>query len=423
MNKLNLKSEFSRNVLMLLTGTFLAQLIPLGVSPLLTRIYTPYDFGLFAFLLGVTTIFTSVFNGRYDAAILVPKEDMEAHILLRVALYIPLILATFLLIIFFIIPESTLLSLEIKQEAIDLRYFIPVIAILFAYYMGFDVFLNRQKAYKEISYLLTSRIIFVAFFQIIFGFIFKNGLLYGLFFGMMIAIPLGLYYMQKYSTKYNVSIEQIISTVKRYKNYPLFHMPHTLLNALSNNVPMVIIPFFFSLVSSGLYLMTLKVFYTPFSMLGASIEKVFRKKVVDYLHENKKICDLMKTILFKIVLFSFIPYVVLVWFSPVLFSFILGKEWLEVGVYIQILSPWIYMAFIVSIFVGIPIVLEQQKKSLMIEIGYFILRIGGLIIGAIFYDNIYVALVLFSFGGLIVLCYNLYWIYSLAKTTDGKTTD
>ena len=42
------KSEFSRNVLTLMTGTTIAQAIPIAISPILTRIYTPEDFGLFA---------------------------------------------------------------------------------------------------------------------------------------------------------------------------------------------------------------------------------------------------------------------------------------------------------------------------------------------------------------------------------------
>jgi len=47
-NKLKLKSEFAKNVLTLMTGTTIAQAIPIAISPILTRIYTPEDFGVFA---------------------------------------------------------------------------------------------------------------------------------------------------------------------------------------------------------------------------------------------------------------------------------------------------------------------------------------------------------------------------------------
>ena len=48
LDKLKLKSEFSRNVLTLMTGTTIAQAIPIAISPILTRNYTSEDFGVFA---------------------------------------------------------------------------------------------------------------------------------------------------------------------------------------------------------------------------------------------------------------------------------------------------------------------------------------------------------------------------------------
>ncbi len=45
-NKLKPKSKFSRNVLTLMTGTTISQAIPIAISPILTRIYTPEDFGM-----------------------------------------------------------------------------------------------------------------------------------------------------------------------------------------------------------------------------------------------------------------------------------------------------------------------------------------------------------------------------------------
>ena len=49
--------EFNKHVLILLTGTTVAQSIPVAISPLLTRIYTPEDFGLFALFVAITAIF------------------------------------------------------------------------------------------------------------------------------------------------------------------------------------------------------------------------------------------------------------------------------------------------------------------------------------------------------------------------------
>ena len=72
------KSEFSRNVFTLMTGTTIAQAIPIAISPILTRIYTPEDFGLLALFLAITIIIGSIANGRYELAIMLPEKDEDA---------------------------------------------------------------------------------------------------------------------------------------------------------------------------------------------------------------------------------------------------------------------------------------------------------------------------------------------------------
>jgi O-antigen/teichoic acid export membrane protein len=63
------KSEFRKHVLTLLTGTTIAQAIPVAISPILTRIYSPEDFGLLAIYISIVTILATVITGAYDFAI------------------------------------------------------------------------------------------------------------------------------------------------------------------------------------------------------------------------------------------------------------------------------------------------------------------------------------------------------------------
>ncbi len=56
LNNLKPKSEFTKNVLTLMTGTTIAQAIPIAISPILTRLYTPEDFGVFV-LYGIINLY------------------------------------------------------------------------------------------------------------------------------------------------------------------------------------------------------------------------------------------------------------------------------------------------------------------------------------------------------------------------------
>ena len=71
-------SEFSKNVITLFTGTTLAQALPIAVAPILTRLYTPEDFGVFAIFFSITTLFSTIVTARYELAIVLPHEPAEA---------------------------------------------------------------------------------------------------------------------------------------------------------------------------------------------------------------------------------------------------------------------------------------------------------------------------------------------------------
>ena len=68
-------SEFFNNVFILSSGTALAQLIPVMIAPILSRIYSPEEFGRLALYLAIIQILGSLSTGRYELAILLPKEE------------------------------------------------------------------------------------------------------------------------------------------------------------------------------------------------------------------------------------------------------------------------------------------------------------------------------------------------------------
>ena len=101
-NKLKPKSEFSRNVLTLMTGTTIAQAIPIAISPILTRIYAPEDFGMFALYMSVASIISVIATGRYELAIMLPKKDEDAVNIVALSIIISFFVSFIsLLIVFF----------------------------------------------------------------------------------------------------------------------------------------------------------------------------------------------------------------------------------------------------------------------------------------------------------------------------------
>ena len=74
-----------RNVLAMLSGTTLAQIIAVvGMVPL-ARLYSPTDFGYFAIIQALVTAGAGLAALRYDLAVVLPKSEAEGRAVLKLA--------------------------------------------------------------------------------------------------------------------------------------------------------------------------------------------------------------------------------------------------------------------------------------------------------------------------------------------------
>ena len=108
-SRLKIKSEYSQNVLILMMGTTLSQAIPVVITPILTRIYTPEDFGIYAIFVAIITILGSIVSGRYELAILLPERDDDAINIFALGLLIITFMVMITVIIVTVFNDSILL--------------------------------------------------------------------------------------------------------------------------------------------------------------------------------------------------------------------------------------------------------------------------------------------------------------------------
>ena len=164
------KSEFNRNILTLMTGTTIAQAIPIAISPILTRIYTPEDFGIFAIFLAITLIIGSIANGRYELAIMMPKKDEDAINIFALGFIITTSLSLLLLVLVLIFQKYFIFLLKNEEIGVWL-YFVPISVFFFGIFNILNYFNNRKKNYKDISNANILKSIVAAIIQLSIGFI------------------------------------------------------------------------------------------------------------------------------------------------------------------------------------------------------------------------------------------------------------
>jgi len=99
-NKKNI-SPFSIDVLKLVTGTTIAQAIGILASPILTRLYGPEAFGLFAIFTSITSIIGVIACMRYELAIMLPERDEDAINILGLCMLMVVVITVFTTVIIF----------------------------------------------------------------------------------------------------------------------------------------------------------------------------------------------------------------------------------------------------------------------------------------------------------------------------------
>ena len=208
------KSEFNRNILTLMTGTTIAQAIPIAISPILTRIYTPEDFGIFAIFLAITLIIGSIANGRYELAIMIPKKDEDAINIFALGFIITTSISLLLLVLVLIFQKYFIFLLKNEEIGVWL-YFVPISVFFFGIFNILNYFNNRKKNYKDISNANILKSIVAAIIQLSIGFIQQGAT--GLISGQIIS----QFFANTKLLKNIIKDKVLISKITKKKNYSI----------------------------------------------------------------------------------------------------------------------------------------------------------------------------------------------------------
>lgn len=369
-NRLKPKSEFSRNVLTLMTGTTIAQAIPIAISPILTRIYTPEDFGALALFLAITAIFSSIASGRYELAIMLPKKDEDAINIFALGFIITIVIS--LVLLFLVILFNDFFTTLLKNDIIGLwLYFVPVAVFFLGLFNILSYFNNRRKNYIDIARATILKSIILAITQLSIGFI-KSGAS-GLITGQILSQMFANLRLIKNTLKDKILINKInklkiIALAKRYKDFPKFSMWAVLANTLAQHLTNILMSSFYSVATLGFYSLVQRVLGMPSSIIGSSISQVFFRQATIEKQQTGKAVNTFNSTFKKLILIGLPSFGTLFFIVEDLFAFVFGETWRIAGKYAQIVMPLFFIRFVVSTLSTLNTVFEKNKMGLCIQI-------------------------------------------------------
>lgn len=416
-NRFKSQSEFTKNVLTLMTGTTIAQAVPVAISPILTRIYTPKDFGLFAIFLALSAVFGSIATGRYELAIMLPKKEEDAINIASLGLLITICISILLFVIVLLFNDIIACQLN-NQEISVWLYFIPIAVFLTGLFNVLNYFNIRMDNYKDIAKATIYKSIVLAVFQISIGFL-KSGAT-GLIFGQLISgvsanIKLLKNIIRDKKLVLSINFTQMKILAKRYVNFPKFSMLGIFINSVFQNGTNILISTFYSISTLGFYSLVQRVLGAPSALIGNSIAQVFFQQASKEKQKTGKAVITFISTAKKLFLVGSPLFLILFFIVEDLFAFIFGEDWRVAGYYAKIVTPLFFVRFISSTVSPVLSVFEKQKVELIIHSSLLVTALILFIVADSFEFNFYLFLSLFSFFMSLVYCAHFIYYFKLSK--------
>ena len=415
-------SAFIKSFLTLLTGTSIAQAIPILLSPVLSRIYAPEDFGLFALFFSIVSAFAVIAGGRYECAVILPKKDGEALGILKLAFRISMYLAAIVMVI---MVFSELFLWDHFVISADLRIWLlimPIFILMFGLTQTITNWFVRKKQFRDIATGRVVQSVVINGSMLVFGFC---GFSYwGIFWGNLIGLAIFtlllffIFFKSFNLHKSQIHYSGLKVTAKKYKDFPLANGPQALIDMFQVNGIIYLISAFFSSVITGLYSFAYRLLMSPMNLVGSALAQVFYQQAAETYNSGNDIRPLIKK---NIVVSSviIIPVLLILMIAgPSVFAVIFGENWREAGEYARILSPWFCLDFVRAPISQVPMIVGKIKKMLSFTFIGSIILVTTMLAGGIFLKDIKLTFIILSVAMSLYTLGIIIWLFRSGKKPD-----
>lgn len=380
-----LHSRFLRQATTLLMGTAMAQLIPLLASPLLARLYDAQAFGTFGLFYSICATASVLASGRYELAVLLPKDDPSAYNLVRVAVLLATGVSTALLVVALLFRDF----IAARLGGAVLSPWLPWVSVgVFATagYQALNYWMNRTDRYSWMASTRALRsvvqVITSIWLALTLGMM--GGLIWGWIAGQVVgAVVLGIqFWRTTASFRASSTNEGVKKMAVRYSRFPLYSVPADTLNSIIAQLPIWILTVHFSTSVTGQVFFAQRILAAPLGMIGAAVGDVFKQRASTAFIKHGNSLVLWKKMLWSLIALALPLGGVVIFGGPWLFATLFGDEWRPAGEYARLLSPFLMLSLIANPLSRILYVAEKQNVDLLWQIVLLAVTFGALSLGS-----------------------------------------
>lgn len=413
------KSEFLRNFFTLVTGTTIAQALPILLSPVFSRIFTPDDFGMFALFISIASAFAVVAGGRYEGAVMLPRSDREAanlvDLALRITVFISIGLALLLVVSEVFIWDHFTIAPDMRTWLLIL----PLFVFLYGITQTLTNWFVRRKQFRKVATARVIQSIGTNGGMVALGFMGLAG--WGIFWSNLIGLTLlAVFLLAGFAGPYrklqvHVTPNRRKKFAAKYRDFPLANGWQALIDMFQMNGIIYLIFAFFSSAVTGLYSFAYRILMAPMNFVGASIAQVFYQKASEAWFQGQDIRPLIrKTMTFSALLIAPV-LLALVLAGPQIFAFVFGEEWRVAGEYSRILAPWFCLDFVRAPISQVPMIAGKIRKMLSFTFTGNLILVLVMIAGGLLLKDIRITFMILSGSMCLYTVLLLLWLYRIGR--------
>ncbi|HEY8572873.1 lipopolysaccharide biosynthesis protein [Phenylobacterium sp.] len=335
-----------RDIATLGGGAIAAQVINFGFYPLLTRQYTPGDFGDLGIFMSFIAVLTPVAGLAYYWAIILPTSERRALRILIVSCISGIGLSGVLAIAIAVLSRvGGLAALQLRHEGVA-HLLAPCLAFM-AIMLALQQWQTRDRQFVRLSLSGLVQTLTANVPRAILGFQGPNSLTLVVTYVVSIVaqtaflIPWGR--MAAFARRpFSISVKQLWVTAWEYRRYPLFRAPQDWLSATSQSLPVLLLGFFYGPTEAGLYVLSRSIIGAPLDLVGNAVGGAIYPRYAEASNGGVSIAPPIRQHILVLLIFGITPLVAITPFLPWGFSVLFGNEWLEAGQYGMFLGAWLF---------------------------------------------------------------------------------
>lgn len=413
-------STIFRDSAKLLTANVIAQAIGLLVYPILTRLYSPDDFGLFNLFLSIAGALVLVSTAEYQYAIVLPKSDNKARAVTHVGLFI-LVLTT--LIVLLSLPFSRLIARAFNTPSLaNWWWLMPIYVAALGAWSLLNYVYTRHAHFTRVSGYQVSQSVVSAGTKVGLGYagFLSGGLIVSSVIGAVLSLVGSICIAWRKCLApltARCSKDEYRAVAREYVNFPKFSLPRALLHYIALQLPVLALTPVFGTNLVGLFAMAMLLSFTPISLISRTLNQVMFQRVAGWVQDKQPIARFFRRFTVTTLAIAIPVAVGLYIILPGLTQWLLGTEWRPSGQMIRYLLPWIIITLLTASSSYLSDVFLKQKQSFVIEIILATSRAIGIAIG-IYMHDFTIAIIGYATASAVVILGQYIWLMSLVRNYE-----